>query len=178
VVGDQAVAHGRGAQRGLDSVRWYDPRAVPPELESVTPHRYLEPTQAAGRALLQRGITGPVVMLNLLRFRAVADYAATPALAPAAPISGTEAFARYVAHTLPLLRASGGDLVFLGAGAGFLIGPQNERWDQAMLVRQHSVAAFLAFAADEAYLAGLGHRTAAVEDSRLLPLVELPVPTV
>jgi hypothetical protein len=63
----------------------------------------------------------------------------------------------------------------LGAGAGFLIGPEDERWDQALLVRQHSVAAFLAFAADEAYLAGLGHRTAAVEDARLLPLVELPV---
>lgn len=29
-----------------------------------------------------------------------------------------------------------------------------------------------AFAADEGYLAGLGHRTAALEDSRLLPLVE------
>ena len=159
-------------------MRWYDPRAVPSERESRTRRRYLEPTQAARRALLQRGITGPVVLLNLLRFRAVADYAATPALAPAAPISGAAAFARYVAHTLPLLRARGGDLVCLGAGAGFLIGPEDERWDQALLVRQHSVAAFLAFAADAAYLAGLGHRTAAVEDARLLPLVELPVPTV
>ncbi|MGI9147656.1 MAG: DUF1330 domain-containing protein [Chloroflexota bacterium] len=138
---------------------------------------YVEPTQRAGRALLQRGITGPVVMLNLLRFRAVADYAATPELTPAAPISGAEAFARYAASTLPLLRASGGNLVFLGAGAGVLIGPEEERWDQAMLVRQRSVKAFLAFAADEAYLAGLGHRTAAVEDSRLLPLIELPAPT-
>ena len=40
-----------------------------------------------------------------------------------------------------------------------------------MLVRQQSVATFMAFASDEAILAGLGHRTAAVEDSRLLPLV-------
>jgi uncharacterized protein (DUF1330 family) len=158
-------------------VRWYDPRAVPPELDPNLRRRYLEPTQAAGRALLQRGITGPVVMLNLLRFRPVADYAASPELAPAVPISGAEAFARYVAHTLPLLRASGGDLVFLGAGAEFLIGPADERWDQVMLVRQHSVEAFLAFATDAAYLAGLGHRTAAVEDSRLLPLVELPIPS-
>jgi hypothetical protein len=43
-----------------------------------------------------------------------------------------------------------------------------------MLVRQSSVQSFLAFAQDAGYLAGLGHRTAAVEDSRLLPLVELP----
>jgi hypothetical protein len=39
-----------------------------------------------------------------------------------------------------------------------------------MLVRQNSVAAFMAFAGD-GLLAGLGHRTAAIEDSRLLPLV-------
>jgi hypothetical protein len=45
-----------------------------------------------------------------------------------------------------------------------------------MLVRQRSVETFLAFATDAAYLAGLGHRTAALEDSRLLPLVEMPVP--
>lgn len=136
---------------------------------------YLEPTQAAGCALFQRGLAGPVVMLNLLRFRAVADYAATPALAPPAPISGAEAFERYVAHTLPYLARSGGALTFLGAGGPLLIGPADERWDRVMLVRQSSVQAFLAFAQDEGYLAGIGHRTAALEDSRLLPLVELPV---
>jgi hypothetical protein len=46
-----------------------------------------------------------------------------------------------------------------------------------MLVRQHSIEAFMAFASNAEYLAGLGHRVAAVEDSRLLPLVELPLAT-
>ncbi len=46
----------------------------------------------------------------------------------------------------------------------------------AMLVRQSSVALFLAFASHDAYRAGLGHRTAALEDARLLPLTELPLP--
>lgn len=41
-----------------------------------------------------------------------------------------------------------------------------------MLVRQSSVADFLAFASDQDYLIGLGHRTAALEDSRILPLLE------
>ena len=45
-----------------------------------------------------------------------------------------------------------------------------------MLVRQKSSQAFIAFASDRAYLAGLGHRTAAIEDSRLLPLTALPAP--
>lgn len=137
---------------------------------------YLEPTQDAGRALFQRGLAGPVTMLNLLRFRAVADYAANPELAPPAPISGAEAFERYVAHTLPYLARSGGALTFLGAGGPLLIGPADERWDLVALVRQSSLQAFMAFAQDAGYLAGLGHRTAAVEDSRLLPLVELPLP--
>lgn len=64
----------------------------------------------------------------------------------------------------------------LGAGGPFLIGPEHEMWDMTMLVRQSSVASFLAFASHEAYLAGIGHRTAAVEDSRLLPLSELQLP--
>ena len=120
-----------------------------------------------------RKMQGSVVMLNLLRFRETADYSATPELAPETAISGAGAFQRYIEHTLPYLRESGGDLLFLGAGGPFLIGPQAERWDLAMLVRQHSVQAFLAFASHKAYLAGMGHRTAAVEDSRLLPLSEV-----
>ncbi|MDQ0347835.1 hypothetical protein [Ancylobacter vacuolatus] len=90
---------------------------------------HLEPTQNAGRLFVQRGLEGPFIMLNLLRFREVADYTAHPDLAPAMPISGAEAFARYFRHTLPFLRESGGDVVFLGAGGPFLIGPEGERWD-------------------------------------------------
>lgn len=137
---------------------------------------YLEPTQDAGVVFLRRGIAGEVVMLNLLRLRDVADYSGSPELAPAQPISGAEAYDRYIAHAMPYLTASGGALLFLGEGGPFLIGPAGERWDRAMLVRQKSARAFMAFATNEAYLAGLGHRTAAVEDSRLLPLTALPAP--
>ena len=134
---------------------------------------YLEPTQESGRAFIMRQLQGSVVMLNLLRFRETADYSATPHLAPATAISGAAAFQLYIDHTLPYLRETGGDLVFLGTGGNFLIGPQTERWDMMMLVRQTSVESFLAFASHKAYLAGMGHRTAAIEDSRLLPLSEV-----
>jgi len=133
---------------------------------------YIDPTQENGRAFMMRGIKGPVVMLNLLRLREVADYSASPQLAPPEQITGAQAFDRYMEHTRPFLEKSGGELLFLGEGGTFLIGPSTERWDLAMLVRQTSVESFMAFAIDEAYLAGLGHRSAAVEDSRLLPLVE------
>jgi uncharacterized protein (DUF1330 family) len=135
--------------------------------------RYLEPTQASAGALLERALHGQIVMLNLLRFRTVADYSHSPHLGAEKPISGAEAYDRYVAHTMPYLIRSGGAVLFSGDGGQFLIGPEHERWDRALLVRQSSVDSFIAFATDPAYLAGLGHRTAALEDSRLLPLIEL-----
>jgi hypothetical protein len=133
---------------------------------------YLEPTQKSGGAFLARGISGSVVMLNLLRFRDTADYSATPHLAPPEPISGAAAYQLYIGRTLPHLKKSGGEVIFLGKGGDFLIGPTNERWDAAMLVRQRSVTDFMAFASNQEYLEGIGHRTAALEDSRLLPLVQ------
>lgn len=119
-----------------------------------------------------RGIAGSVVMLNLLRYRAVADYSATPQLAPPTPITGEAAYRLYMEHTMPHLEKSGGKLLFFGRGGGFLIGPSDERWDAAMLVQQSSLTSFMAFASNAEYLGGMGHRTAALEDSRLLPLEE------
>lgn len=154
-----------------EDLRRYLSKLAPTGLKQETMMAaYLEPTPESGRAFVTRAMTSSVVMLNLLRFRAVADYSAHPDLAPEAPISGAEAYDRYMAHTLPYLRDSGGELLFFGEGGTFLIGPTDERWDRVMLVRQSSVSAFMAFAANEAYLSGIGHRTAALEDSRLLPL--------
>jgi hypothetical protein len=45
-----------------------------------------------------------------------------------------------------------------------------------MLVQQASLQDFFSFAGNDAYLAGMGHRIAAVEDARLLP-VSLASPT-
>ncbi len=133
------------------------------------------PTGAQATALMSRGIDGPVVMLNLLRFREVADYGATPALAPERPISGAAAFNLYIAATRPHLAASGGEVVFAGIGGAFFIGPEAGRWDRVMLIRQASVRAFLYWAMHAEYLDGIGHRTAALEDRRLLPMVEQPI---
>ncbi|MCB0174110.1 MAG: DUF1330 domain-containing protein [Anaerolineae bacterium] len=139
--------------------------------------RYLDVSPEAGAALFARNISGAVTMLNLLRFREVADYSAHPELMPDEPISGAAAYQKYIDHTLPFLKESGGELVFLGKGGQYLIGPQDEQWDLVMLVRQNSLADFMAFSSNEEYLAGIGHRTAALEDSRLLPIVESKMAT-
>ena len=131
---------------------------------------YIEPTQDNGAALVRRDIPGPVEMLNLLRFRAVADYSRSPELAPDEPVSGAEAYAEYSRCTIPHLEAAGGEVVWMGSGGPPMIGPLDEPWDLAMLVRYPDVQAFLGMAGNDAYLATVGHRTAALEDSRLLPL--------
>jgi len=135
-------------------------------------NKYLMPTQEAGRDFVMRQIQGSVVMLNLLRFRKIADYSATPALIPNKPISGERAYQIYIEHTLPFLTKSGGGILFMGKGGPFLVGPINEHWDAVLLIRQNNVNSFLAFESNQDYMKGIGHRTAALEDSRLLPIVQ------
>ncbi len=137
----------------------------------TTGKRYIDPTQEQGRSLFTKGIEGPVSMLNLLRFRETADYRAHPDLAPETEISGRQAYAIYSRHTLPYLEALGGSVTFSGEAQPFLIGPTDETWDVAMVVRHASLEAFLSMATDPGYMAGIGHREAALEDSRLLPIV-------
>jgi hypothetical protein len=80
---------------------------------------YLEPSQEAARAFFSTPRAGRVVMLNLLRFRDVADYSGSPELAPASPISGEAAYRMYMEHTMPHLEKSGGSLMFYGRAGGF-----------------------------------------------------------
>jgi len=54
----------------------------------------------------------------------------------------------------------------------FLIGPEHEAWDAILLVEHESVEKFIAFSQNKDYLKNAGHRTAALEDSRLLPITE------
>jgi uncharacterized protein (DUF1330 family) len=133
---------------------------------------FLQPTQQSAAALMRRNIPGEVVMLNMIRLRKIADYSSSPDLEPRNSISGKKAFQLYIEHTLPYLKRSGGELVLLGSGGQYFIGPSDEQWDVVMLVKQNSVENFIAFASNPEYLAGIGHRTAAISDSRLLPIVE------
>ena len=61
--------------------------------------KYLMPTQEAGRDFIMRQIQGSFVMLNLIRFREVADYSATPELMPTEPLSGKSAYQLYIELT-------------------------------------------------------------------------------
>jgi len=131
---------------------------------------YIDVTPEQGRQFFTQPDDGPIVMLNLLRFRDVADYSKDPNLAPPAPISGAAAYLAYKAAVAPLLESAGSELIFAGSAGPFLIGPEESHWDEVLLVRHKSRPAFLGFAQNPAYLAIKGHRTAALSDSRLLPV--------
>src|SRR4051794_1261153 len=97
---------------------------------------FLDPADESFRLLLLRRISGPVTMLNLLRFRDWADYSRFPEAAPAEPVTGAQAFDRYLDQTMPFLTASGGSIAFLGSGGYTFVGPPGERWDLVMAVLQ------------------------------------------
>ncbi|MEN8041506.1 MAG: DUF1330 domain-containing protein [Actinomycetota bacterium] len=131
---------------------------------------FISPTPPSIQAFIDRQIAGPLTMLNLLRFRDVADYTATPELEPETPVSGEQAYDTYAELTMPHLAAVGGSPVFMGTGGPFLIGPEDVAWDRVLLVRYPDVQAFLSMTQNPGYLAGAGHRMAALADSRLLPI--------
>ncbi len=58
-------------------------------------------------------------MLNLIRFREIADYSATPELMPNEPVSGKRAYQFYIEHTLPFLTQSGGEIYLSESGSFF-----------------------------------------------------------
>ena len=134
---------------------------------------YLYPTYEAGKHLFSKNIKGSIVNLNLIKLKAIADYSDHPELKSSKIISGWDAYYQYVQEADPFLVASGGEILFIGKGDQFLIGPEKEYWDICMLIRQKSVSAFFNFEQNEEYMKIAGHRTAAIEDSRLLPLEEV-----
>jgi hypothetical protein len=137
---------------------------------------YLSPSRETTDSFLTNCPEGPVVFLSLVRFRKFADYSDHPELKPDAPITGEDAYDNFIRHAVKCLARRGGELFFLAKARHFLVGPPHERWDRVLLVRHASVRAFAEFAEDSEFVAGLGHRSAAIEDSRVLPLTQMPRP--
>lgn len=134
---------------------------------------YLEATQELGKEFYQKfNGKGKIVMLNMLKFREEADYTNLENLKPKEAISGRQAYELYMECTMPFLKEAGSNIRFFGDSRSFLIGPETEKWDAILLVEHKSVVDFMAFAQNEGYLKTAGHRTAALEDSRLLPISE------
>ena len=132
---------------------------------------HLEPTPERGAAFAATaGGAEAVFMLNLLRFKDVAD-----GVDAAEKISGMEAYARYAEATAAHLERVGGEVVWAGSCEEALIGPAEREWDVAAVVRYPSKAAFLQMISDPGYLEIAQHRSAGLADSRLVPCGQAPL---
>lgn len=107
----------------------------------------------------------PVTMLNLLRFNEHSRY---PAGSDAAPCSGREAYRRYSRVALGKLEAVGARPVWMAEAFASVIAPEDEQWDEVLLVQYPSGAAFMQMLGMPDYQAATIHRTAALADSRLI----------
>ncbi|EKF75171.1 hypothetical protein A11A3_04305 [Alcanivorax hongdengensis A-11-3] len=109
----------------------------------------------------------PIVMLNLLRFREVAEYRDGPA-----DYSGREAYRRYSEVALGKVKGVGGEPVWMGKTLAGVIAPADEHWDEVLLVRYPSRQAFQSMLADPEYREATRHRSAALSEARLIAMQE------
>ena len=95
------------------------------------------------KGLAQLDQQAPVVMLNLMRFHARSRDCDG---------SGWDAYLRYSAITVPMIRARGGTLLWTGDAKAVALGPHDgNEWDFVALVFYPTVAAFLDMMTSEAY---------------------------
>jgi uncharacterized protein (DUF1330 family) len=120
----------------------------------------LEPTAAQLAALASSVDPGPVVMLNLVHFRAhSADGDGT----------GRDAYLRYSKGFVPLLKAVGGTILWAGDVTGVALGADDQQWDYAVLVQYPDRAAFVDTLTSAAYAAINHHRLNGLDRHLILP---------
>ena len=103
---------------------------------------------------------GPVVMVNLVRFRERSLDGNG---------SGWDAYSRYSKGDMPLLKKVGGTVIWAGNVEGAVLGDLGEgRWDWVVLVHYPSRAAFLEMMTSPEYARINGDRENGVEDHVIL----------
>ena len=111
-------------------------------------------------------------MLNLIRVRPLADY---PAGHPdhGKGLTGLDAYRAYGRTSAAIFARVGGLQVWAGRPEALLTGPEDERWDLAFIAEYPNAGAFLAMLTDPEYREHVKHRTAGVEESRLIRMAPI-----
>jgi uncharacterized protein (DUF1330 family) len=126
------------------------------------------PTQKQIMTMGEKGPEGPMVMVNLLKYRARAEYAPVRAEAKEG-LSGRDAYQRYGMVALQQVMKRGGSVVWAGPQKFVMIGDAaTNDWDEVVCVKYPSREAFLAMTQDPDYLAAHYHREAGLERTALL----------
>lgn len=119
----------------------------------------IDPKGADLKRFLAEDPGGPVVMLNLLRFR---------------PDGGRAAYAAYARAIAPFLERHGARVVYAGDGGTALVAEDGQAWDAVLLVRYPSRAAFATMVADPEYQAITHLRSGALVEAVLQPTAAWP----
>jgi uncharacterized protein (DUF1330 family) len=112
----------------------------------------IDPTGAGLKQFLAEDPGGPVVMLNLLRYR---------------PDGGREGYQDYVAHFRRTAAKFGAEVLYVGDGSSVLVAEPGQAWDSVLLVRYPSRQAFSDMVRDPEYGAGTHLRTDALVEAVL-----------
>jgi uncharacterized protein (DUF1330 family) len=107
------------------------------------------------KAFLADDPGGPVVMLNLLRFRR--DD----------PEGGRASYAAYLTHFRAHAEPLGAEVLYLGDGSSALVAEDGQAWDAVLLVRYPSRQAFSDMVSDPGYQEGTHLRTEALSEAVL-----------
>ena len=94
----------------------------------------IRPNEDQFLALMQAPDVGPVVMLNLLKFRQVASNGER---------SGASEYEKYGDAAISMIEARGGTVLWLGRADQVLIGDAANDWDSVVLVQYPSRKAFV-----------------------------------
>jgi uncharacterized protein (DUF1330 family) len=98
----------------------------------------------------------PFVMVNLLKFKAKAEYAD----GSDAHLTGAEAYARYGKAVQACLASVGGKQIYAGPVTGLMIGEVGDLWDMVALAGYPSLSAMKAMVSSPEYQAIEHHRKA------------------
>ncbi len=101
----------------------------------------------------------PVVMLNLLKFKATADGASG---------TGADAYRRYGDAATKLVEARGGRVLWMGKPTHVLVGESSAEWDAVAIVQYPSPRAFIEMVTSAEYQQIHGHREAGLERTALI----------
>ena len=130
--------------------------------------QYVDPTREQFNAFKDLPRDEPILMLNLIRYRDIADYGDG-----STDVTGAEAYRRYGEESGPIFARLGGSIIWRGKPQVVLTGPLDEQWDAAFIARYPDAHAFLAMVTDPDYQVAVKHRTAAVATSRLIRMGEV-----
>lgn len=114
----------------------------------------IRPNMDQVKKLMSAPDTGPVVMLNLLKFKERASDGAG---------AGSEAYARYGDSVTKMVEARGGKVLWSGKAEQVLIGDPAQDWDAVALVEYPSRKAFIEMTSTKEYDAVHEHRAAGLE---------------